>query len=90
MIQGTASTGGQETGQVAEIRKAAARATEPRGGIFAALALLDLRPGMRVLDAGRGPGVHPGFFAERVAPEGLVDGIDADVVGRNGGDGVIG
>lgn len=41
-----------------------------------ALGLLDLRPGMRVLDAGCGSGETLAWLAERVGPGGLVVGAD--------------
>ena len=40
---------------------------------------LELRPGDRVLDVGCGPGRLASVFADRVAPTGAVDGIDASV-----------
>ena len=43
-----------------------------------AIAALGLRPGMRVLDAGCGPGVHLGLFRNAVSPGGTVTGIDLD------------
>jgi ubiquinone/menaquinone biosynthesis C-methylase UbiE len=50
----------------------------PRPSVVAALDMLGLQPGMRVLDAGCGPGAHLHLFAERVAPGGSVAGLDAD------------
>jgi ubiquinone/menaquinone biosynthesis C-methylase UbiE len=41
------------------------------------LALLDLRPGQRVLDVGSGPGRLAFALADRVSPGGSVDGVDA-------------
>lgn len=48
----------------------------PRAGVVAAIRALDLQPGMRVLDAGCGPGVHLGLFADTVTPGGAVMGLD--------------
>lgn len=39
-------------------------------------ALLDIGPGMRVLDAGAGPGRLTMLFAERVGPDGTVTALD--------------
>lgn len=48
----------------------------PRASIVAAIESLALRPGQRVLDVGCGPGAHLGIFAEQVAPDGEVVGLD--------------
>jgi 16S rRNA (cytosine1402-N4)-methyltransferase len=42
--------------------------------------LLDVRPGMRVVDGTLGGGGHTRLFADAVGPEGLVVGIDRDPV----------
>jgi arsenite methyltransferase len=39
-------------------------------------AILDLRPGLRVLDVGSGPGLLVRDLAERIGPEGMVVGVD--------------
>ena len=55
----------------AELRQQALRELErPRPSVVAGIDALGLRPGMRVLDAGCGPGAHLRLFAERVAPDG--------------------
>lgn len=53
-------------------------AEHPRSSIEAAITALALRPGMRLLDAGCGPGPHLGLFARAVAPGGTVVGLDLD------------
>src|SRR5262245_267698 len=53
-------------------------AEHPRPSVTAAIASLDLRPGMRVLDAGCGRGPPLGRFARAVAPGGTVTGLDLD------------
>jgi 16S rRNA (cytosine1402-N4)-methyltransferase len=42
------------------------------------MSLLDIRPGMRVVDGTLGGGGHTRLFAEAVGPDGLVIGIDRD------------
>ncbi len=44
------------------------------------MSLLDIRPGMRVVDGTLGGGGHTRLFAEAVGPEGLVIAIDRDPV----------
>jgi 16S rRNA (cytosine1402-N4)-methyltransferase len=44
------------------------------------LSLLDIQPGMRVVDGTLGGGGHTRLFAEAVGPQGLVIGIDRDPV----------
>jgi SAM-dependent methyltransferase len=50
----------------------------PRPSVVAAIAALELRPGMRLIDIGCGPGAHLGLFVEDVAPGGAVVGLDSD------------
>ncbi len=44
------------------------------------MSLLDIRPGMRVVDGTLGGGGHTRLFAEAVGPEGLVIAIDRDPI----------
>lgn len=57
---------------------ATAEITHPSASATAALATLDVTPGMHVLDVGCGPGPHLGLIAERVGAHGLVVGVDLD------------
>lgn len=50
----------------------------PRADVVAAIAALGLRPGMRLIDIGCGPGAHLGLFADGVIPGGKVVGLDSD------------
>jgi SAM-dependent methyltransferase len=62
-------------------RKLAAATYEvahPRPSVVAAIASLGLRPGLSVLDAGCGPGVHLGLLLDAVSPGGHVVGLDLD------------
>lgn len=62
----------------AAVAAAADEAASPRPSMLAALALLDPRPGWRVLDAGCGSGAHLGLLADRVGESGAVVGVDSD------------
>ncbi|MBA2775485.1 MAG: methyltransferase domain-containing protein [Chloroflexia bacterium] len=60
-----------------DLREEAARKlAHPAANIVAAIASLELDAGMHVLDIGCGPGPHLGLFADRVAPGGVVTGLD--------------
>lgn len=50
----------------------------PRSSVVAAITELGLRPGMRLIDIGCGPGAHLGLFAGGVIPGGEVVGLDSD------------
>jgi ubiquinone/menaquinone biosynthesis C-methylase UbiE len=70
----------QQCEEVSERRREAAlyEVEHPLASIVAAMNALDLLPGMHVLDVGCGAGVHLGLFAQRVAPNGSVIGLDID------------
>ncbi len=52
--------------------------SRPHASNQEAVAALGLHPGLRILDAGCGPGLHLGLFRDAVAPGGTVTGIDLD------------
>lgn len=56
--------------------EAAYEIAHPPESVLAAVTALGLRPGMRVLDIGCGPGAHLGLFADAVDPGGEVVGLD--------------
>jgi ubiquinone/menaquinone biosynthesis C-methylase UbiE len=58
--------------------KVALEVAHPRQSVVAGIERLGLRPGMRVLDVGCGPGAHLGMLADGVAPDGQVTGIDVN------------
>jgi len=60
-------------------RMAAWELAHPSASVVAAIATLGLEPGMTVLDVGCGAGAHLGLFAAKIAPDGVVTGVDVGV-----------
>lgn len=56
--------------------EAAYELAHPAASIHAAITALGLQPGMQVLDIGCGAGTHLNLFADRIAPGGVVTGLD--------------
>lgn len=55
---------------------AACEMAHPAANILAAITALGLQPGMLVLDIGCGGGAHLSLFADKIAPGGVVTGLD--------------